>query len=98
MRPEHLEPFRRRIAANEKVLRIMVTGQLIDIIYEHIDPDATTKIEEIHMSLSADKGEYVFEDFRDAINEVLAKKGVLPKLPEHIQHQIQICLDYLFPA
>lgn len=75
----------------------MVTGQLIDIIDEYIDPDMAAKIEEIHMSLSADKGEYVFVDFRDALNEILAKEGVLSGLPEHIQHQIQICLDYLFP-
>ena len=87
----------RRLAANEKILRITIVGQLIDLVYEYIDSDPAVKLEEIHMSLSTDKGEYVFDDFRDAVNEVFAKEEVLSELPEHIQYRIQICLDYLFP-
>jgi len=95
IRPEHLEGLMRRLAANERILRIIVAGQLVDLIYEHIDPDAAAKIEEIYMSLSADKGEYVFGDLQNAVNEVLS---VETELSEGAQHQIKICLDYLFPS
>lgn len=93
LRPEHLEGLMRRLAANERILRIMVVGQLVDLLYEHIDPDAATKIEEMYTSLSAGKGEYVFSDFREAVNEILA---VETELSEDVQHQIKVCFGYLF--
>jgi len=93
MRPEHLDGIMRRLTAAEKVLRLMVLGQLVDIIYEHMDPQVAADLEEMYMSISADKGEYVFTDFRNAVNEALAKKKALP---EDVQHRIKICYDYLF--
>lgn len=93
LRPEHLEGILRRIAANERILRLMVLGQLVDLIYDHVDPEVSLELEGIYMSLSADKGEYVFTDFRNAVNEALTERE---KLPEDVQHRIKVCFDYLF--
>ncbi len=93
MRPEHFDGIMRRLTANEKILRLMVLGQLVDIIYEHMDPRVATDLEEMYISISADKGEYVFADFRNAVNEALVEEKTLP---EDIQHRIKVCFDYLF--
>ncbi len=74
---------------------MIVTGQLVDLIYEHIEPKAATKIEEIHVSLSADEGKYLFEDFRNAVNEALATEVEVPQL---VELQIKVCFGYLFPS
>ncbi len=77
------------------MLRIIVTEQLVGLIEEYIEPDAAMRIEEIHASLSADEGTYLFQDFRNAVNEALATKT---ELPLRAQKQIKVCFEYLFPA
>lgn len=97
MRPEHLEGLMRRLAANERILRMMVIPQLIDVLYEHIDPDTVANIEEIYLSLSTGKRIYSqqsLNDLQNRVNEALTKET---KLPEDAQYQIKVCLDYLFP-
>ncbi len=73
----------------------MVTRQLVDLIYEHIDPEAATRIGEIHASLSGGEGIYLFQDFRNAVNEALAMER---EVPPRVEQQIKVCFDYLFPA
>lgn len=96
LRPEHLEAWGRRLAANEAILKIMVIEELLDIIHDWVEPKQATKIEELYMSLNLDEGKYVFDDFRYAVNEAVAELKE-KRLPNRIRWRLKVCLDYLFP-
>ena len=96
MRPEHLEGMLRRLAANETILKVIITEELLDIIHDCLEPKLALKIEAISISLNEDKGEYVFADFRNAVNEAVAEIKQ-EELPERIKWRLRVCLDYLFP-
>lgn len=77
------------------MLRLVVMDRLVELIEVHLEnPEKINKALDIHESLQADEGEYVYADFKAAILEATTGDVDAPPM---VKRRLDLYLRFLFP-
>lgn len=84
----------RRLNANERIIRLSVLDQMIELIDEYISLEAATKVINLYQSWALDQGGN-YNEFEKMFKDIISEAEDLPDL---VKYRFSAYLDYLFPG
>jgi len=97
VRREHLIGITRRLSANERIMRLSVLDQMIELIDEYVGVEATTKVINLYESWVFDQGGN-YDAFEKLFKDIISEAEEAEELPQMVKYRFSVYLDYLFPG
>lgn len=92
LRAEHLQGLMRDVQYNQRIIRLFVLDQLVDLIDIYVGPDEREKLQEFYEGWVLGQGGN-YSEFKKILMDAIS--GI--ELPKLAKYRFDVYLEYLFP-
>ena len=93
LRAEHLQGLLRDVDYNQRITRLWVLDDMVNLIDDYIGEDEAKKVQKLYMDWALDKGGN-YNEFKKLFTDIISGAE---DLPEAVKWRLDLYVEFLFP-